>query len=136
MKNMVSPPAQTPSKVTINVRDTGQGVSKQLPSANDPNSTTTQQDIEQYTAPLANASAAGETSSPDVISVSSSPLRSPEIEVAEIEDMEDSPGETRWRTLREATDIQVTILLQFPHHQQGRHLWRTVEMIVEALENG
>lgn len=136
LKDMVSTPFQTPSKVTINVRESGQGASQQPQSPTNQNNHNIQRDPENSDVNHADFPTVVDASSPDVISVSSSPARSPEIEVAEIEDMEDHPQETKWRTLRDATDVQMTLLAQFPYFSRGRHLWRTVEVIVEALENG
>ena len=132
----VSTPSQTPSKVTINVRDTGLGVSQQLPPVTDQIIDYAPQDSEQTRVELVEAPTNRDTPSPDVISVSSSSSRSPEIEVAEIEDMEDLPEETRWRTLREAADIQITVLEQFPYHAPGRHFWKSAEMVADCFENG
>ena len=132
----VSTPSQTPSKVTINVRDSGPGVSQQLPPVTDRMIENVQQDSEKSRVELVEAPANGQTPSPDVISVSSSSSRSPEIEVAEVEDMEDLPEETRWRTLREATNVQITILEHFPYHSPGRHYWRSAEVVADYFENG
>ena len=132
----VSTPSQTPSKVTINVRDSGLGLSQQPPPLTDQITDNVQQDSEQSRVELVEAPLNGQTPSPDVISVSSSSSRSPEIEVAEVEDMEDLPEETRWRTLREATDIQITLLEHFPYHTPGRHFWKTVEIVADYFENG
>ena len=132
----LSTPSQTPSKVTINVRDSGLGLSQQLPPVTDHIIDNVQQDSEQIRAELAEAPPSNQTPSPDVISVSSSSSRSPEIEVAEVEDMEDLPEETRWRTLREATNVQITLLEQLPYHAPGRPFWRTAENVVEYFEHG
>ena len=132
----VSTPSQTPSKVTINVRDSGLGVSQQLPPVTDHMIDNVQQDSEQSRVELVEAPTNGQTPSPDVISVSSSSSRSPEIEVAEVEDMEDLPEATRWRTLKqEATDVQITLLEQFPYHAQ-RPFWKTAEIVADYFENG
>lgn len=77
-----------------------------------------------------------DASSPDIISVSSSPSRSPEIEVAEIEDMSEAPGETRWRSLSEATELQRTLLRAFPFASRNRHPRQAIEAIIVAFDNG
>jgi hypothetical protein len=80
-----------------------------------------------------------DTSSPNVISVGSSPQHSPEIEVAEIEDMNDESGETRWQPLArqtrvaEAKHIQEVHLANFPYAANSR-LRKTLNMLAGALE--
>ena len=131
---MVSAPSQAPCQVTINVRDSGPSIS-QLASSEDYQPTNLPpQPNQQSNSKLAGASVAADTSSPDLISVSSSPLRSPEIEVAEIEDIGDQPGETRWRTLGDATDIQLSILEGFPYRAPERTLRENVQIIANAIE--
>ena len=79
----------------------------------------------------------------NVISVTSSPPRSPEIEVAEIEDMNDEPGETRWKSLISATslmdakDIQQSVLEEFPYlGERGRSLRKTINALAQIFEKG
>ena len=83
------------------------------------------------------------SSSSNVISVTSSPPRSPEIEVAEIEDMNDEPGETRWKPLISATslmdakDIQQSVLEDFPYlGERGRNLRKTIAALAQTFEKG
>lgn len=78
-----------------------------------------------------------ESRASDVISVNSSPGGSPEIEVAEIEDMNEEPGETKWRpltSLTEAKATQVVLLDAFPYGMRNRDLRQTVAFVGQALE--
>ena len=84
-----------------------------------------------------------DSSPSNVISVTSSPPRSPEIEVAEIEDMNDEPGETRWKPLISATSLmdaketQQTVLEDFPYlGERGRNLRKTVATLAQIFEKG
>ena len=84
-----------------------------------------------------------DSSPSNVISVTSSPPRSPEIEVAEIEDMNDDSGETRWKPLISATsmmdakDIQQSVLDDFPYlGERSRNLRRTVSVLAQTFEKG
>lgn len=75
--------------------------------------------------------------SSNVISVSSSPTRSPEIEIAEVEDMNEEFGETRWRplvSLVDAKDTQGALLDAFPFVDRTRDLRQTVALIAQAFE--
>ena len=133
----------TPSKVTINVREP---VGKTSPTRQyaDLNGTTpTRGGRENGGAsfPHMETPALESSSSPRVISVTSSPSHSPEIEVAEVEDINDDSGETRWRPLesaiastsiQEAKDTQAVILDQFPH-LSGQNLKKTLNLIATAF---
>jgi len=128
----------TPSKVTINVKEP-------LPSNSPlgPGPTMSIIGVDTMRAELAPSEASTveipvvvDASSPDIISVSSSPSRSPEIEVAEIEDMSEAPGETRWRSLSEATELQRTLLRAFPFASRNRHPRQAIEAIIVAFDNG
>ena len=127
----------TPSKVTINVRDTLQNI---LPSQHEGTST--------FPGPYANKPIMSHEISPSphadsppshVISVSSSPPHSPEIEVAEVEDMNQESGETRWKSLAsvlEARETQVAIMDDFPESNGSRGLLRAVAVISQIFERG
>lgn len=135
-RSMVPTPSQTPCKVTINLRGSDQSISQ--PSTSEAHHSTDQAlQPHQQSVPKADAtSVAGGNSSPDVISVSSSPFQSPEIEVAEVEDIEDQSGETRWRTLGDATDPQPRLLAGFPYHSLDRTLKEDVGHIAHCIESG
>ncbi|KAL8831819.1 MAG: hypothetical protein Q9191_000643 [Dirinaria sp. TL-2023a] len=133
-ENVLPSVSGTPSKVTINVREP-------LPGSSPPAPVMPRTDIDAIqrkpdsshdtdSGPLA----AVDPSSPDIISVSSSASRSPEIEVAEVEDMNDEPGNTRWRSLGDPTKLQRNLLQEFPYATPGRPVHRTVEAIASALE--
>ena len=84
-----------------------------------------------------------DSSPSNVISVTSSPPRSPEIEVAEIEDMNDEPGETRWKPLISATSLmdaketQQSVLEDFPYlGDRARNLRKTVATLAQIFEKG
>ena len=134
--SMVPTPSQTPCKVTINLRGSDQSISQPLTSeahqSTDPALPSRQQSLSKADA----ASVAGGNSSPDVISVSSSPFQSPEIEVAEVEDIEDQPGETKWRTLRDATDPQPRLLEGFPYHSLDRTFREDIDVIAQCIDHG
>jgi len=126
----------TPSKVTINVKEP-------LPTNSPPAPTMSSTGIDTMRAEIAPSEASTvevpvivDASSPDIISVSSSPSRSPEIEVAEIEDMSEAPGETRWRSLSEATELQRTLLRAFPFASRNRHPRQTIDAIIMAFDHG
>ena len=90
-----------------------------------------------HTAGQPESSASIESRSSDVISVSSSPSRSPEIEVAEVEDINAERGETRWRplaSLLDAKDTQGALLDAFPYSVRDRHLRQTVLLISQTIE--
>ncbi len=126
----------TPSKVTINVKEP-------LPTNSPPGPTMSSTELDTMRAELAPSEASTvevplvvDASSPEIISVSSSPSRSPEIEVAEIEDMSEAPSETRWRCLSEATELQRTLLRAFPFAARNRHPRQAIDAIIMAFDNG
>lgn len=77
-------------------------------------------------------------SSPDVISVSSSASRSPEIEVAEVEDMNGDPGETRWRRYDEPTEAEVQrrLFQKFPYVTRERNARQAIDAITSTYDKG
>ena len=118
-------PTQTPAQIAATPSLRGGGGGDDVPSSSDdpPNKL---------------------NSSPShVISVTSSPPHSPEIEVAEIEDMNDEPGHTRWKSLISATsimdakDIQHSVLEEFPYlGERGRNLRKTMAAFAQTFEKG
>lgn len=129
--NNLPPMPFTPTKVTINVREPLGSDSSPLPSTE----TVEESALQARGGDGASAAAIG---SPSVVSVHSSPLNSPEIEVAEIEDMNDEPAVTQWRPLRsssyEAKQIQETILGGFPYFDTSRDLRKAMHMVATMLE--
>jgi ubiquitin carboxyl-terminal hydrolase 34 len=86
-----------------------------------------------------------------VISITSSPSRSPEIEVAEVEDMDQDPNTSRWRSLGEAVQdqdqdqdsagvVQVheqySLAEQFPRLRGISELRESLEETVNIIEKG
>lgn len=138
----VPPMTLTPSKVTINVREPAHTPQSSVPI---PFSTTST----SRGGIGGNDTAAGDqgvgdkmdASSPNVISVGSSPPQSPEIEVAEVEDMNDYSGRTRWQPLTRATptsfdarQAQRTILNDFPFRQNKKGLRKTLALMALTIE--
>lgn len=81
------------------------------------------------------------------ISISSSPAQSPEIEVAEVEDMDQDPGISNWRSLGDALrdpsppgvvqiDGDLSVTDSFPRFRINGELREAVEDISNALEKG
>lgn len=81
------------------------------------------------------------------ISISSSPLRSPEIEVADLEDMDQDPNTSNWRPLGEAfrdqgvaevvqVHEQLSLADSFPKIRGNLDLRESVEEIVTMIEKG
>ena len=127
----------TPSKVTINFRDPVQMSSPPLPISNGGRRSLSQGQEGSTMSRRAGSSGRGGSSTSNVISVSSSPPRSPEIEVAEVEDMNEESGETRWRplvTLVDAKDTQGALLEAFPYVDSSRDLRQTVALIAQVFE--
>lgn len=73
----------------------------------------------------------------DVISVASTPTRSPEIEVAEVEDINEEPGQTKWRPLTnvmDGKDLQEALMKKFPYASGVRDVRETVRLLGQAFE--
>lgn len=123
----ITPPNQTSAQIgdTISLRGGGGGGGDNtISSSNDP------------------STKLGSSPS-NVISVTSSPPRSPEIEVAEIEDMNDDSGETRWKPLISATsmmdakDTQLSVLEEFPYlGERSRNVRKTIGVLAQTFEKG
>ena len=101
----------TPTKVTLNLRESQSSPINQTPS--------TDPDARLATSADRDGFKRNQSSSPRVVSVHSTPPGSPEIQVAEIEDITGEPSITRWRPLRntfnEARAIQADLLMRFPY---------------------
>lgn len=96
----------TPSRVTINVKDPRFRAPPLMPTKHGGEKF---DELDSYKDELANSSEPEPSNklvslSPHMISPPSSPSRSPEIEVAEVEDMNQEPGNTRWRPLSDIAD--------------------------------
>ena len=127
----------TPSKVTINVRD------RILDSSSPQHSMATieildSSDTAQQPRQLASSINVSSTP-PDIVSVSSSPAQSPEIEVAEIEDMDDDPRQTRWKpmvSMSSLEDLQAELVDSFPLASRYQDPRQAVGYLAQALEKG
>ena len=126
-------PAQdgTPSKMTINVRDPALQPSLAPTIPIDDNITCQANDRDE----LANSSEQDlpkkpRSPSPIRISPVSSSSRSPEIEVAEVEDISQEPGCTRWRTLTSDHNPIKTpndLWAIFPYQDRTQNVWEAAD---------
>lgn len=138
--NGLPPMAFTPSKVTINVREPAGNTSPTQSSTklNGAPSMRGGGGGDETLAGHSDSSNKVDSPSPHIISVASSSSHSPEIEVAEVEDMNDDSGETRWKPListtsaKDARDVQALLLDQFPHN--SRNVKQTLARIAAAFE--
>ena len=136
----------TPSKeVTINVREPGTIASPAQTSAHNAGTPALRGGGGGDLVPSSShdPSSKSDSSPSNVISVTSSPPHSPEIEVAEVEDINGEPGETRWQPLISATslmdakDIQHSVLEDFPYlGERSRNLRKTVAALAQTFEKG
>ena len=131
----------TPSKVTINVREPAYTSPAQTSIQVNPTSSLRGGDGRSDAVAGDQSSSTNlDSGSPNVISVGSSPPQSPEIEVAEIEDMTDEPGETRWKPLIRATsaleakNTHRVLMHTFPFGQGSRGWRKTLGQIAGAFE--
>ena len=126
-----SGPPMTPTKVTINVRET---VTLEKPSQH-PTEAVEQAAIGYAEHP---SSSPPQSDSPKIVSVHSTPTSSPEIQVAEVEDVGDEHLVTRWRPLKdtvlEARRIQMEILDEFIALGSSKSLRRTLNQVALAFE--
>lgn len=133
-----SPIDRMPSKVTINVRDPIQNASSPQMGVNGTDEPVPADKDKMPPASQVDSPGEVEPGSPDVVSVEFSPTRSPEIEVADIEDMNDEPGETKWRPLAslliQAKDTQGALLEAFPYSVPNRDLRQTVLLVSQEIE--
>ena len=123
----------TPTKVTINVRDPA---SNSIPPSQSSGSEALPPTIRGGGLPEPSSDA---PEASVVASGRSSPSQSPEIEVAEVEDMDSEPTQTRWRPLGgmdtiQSKQIQDRILREFPCFIQGRSLTKAIDVVANVLE--
>ena len=119
---MPTSPGGLPSKVTINTRNTQATQPAHQPST-PPQSPDTAKTSEQSAS--ANNESTDIDSAPEIVagsaetvSASSSPSKSPEIQVAELEDIDQNPAETRWTPITRFsgnTDRQVFLTPRYVH---------------------
>lgn len=128
------PPTVQPNKVTINLRDP--------PTAPTTASQDTSAEESRNAAHYAQdqlADASYHRNSLEVVSVTSSPMHSPEIEVAEIEDIDGESTHTRWRPLGgtdllEAKNTQEQLLLGFPCLERSSSLRKALSILTTVLD--
>ncbi|KAL9032013.1 MAG: hypothetical protein Q9196_000026 [Gyalolechia fulgens] len=131
--DMMPPLEGTPSSVTINVRDSAPSVSHLTPTA------PASQPCDDHDAEKNELASFSDLeskklnpTSPDVGSASSSPSQSPEIEVAEVEDINQEPGNTRWRPLGSRPDpaqIRDDLWAMFPCRDRAQSVLETSDEI-------
>lgn len=146
------PPLQRPSsRVTINMKSPSQTMASaqdslpatMLPEREDK---TQPQVANTPTTPTEDTAMAGAHSS-TAISITSSPAQSPEIEVADLEDMDQDPNTSQWRPLGEALREQNTTSVtqvpdsfsladQFPKLRGNPDLRESLEETVNMIEKG
>lgn len=129
----------TPSRVTINVRGSTLRATPVAHTASaiqgsafhdsdkDELANSSEPDVSQKPKPA----------SPNVVSPPLSPSRSPEIEVAEVEDINQEPGQTKWRILGSIPDpakIRDDIWDMFPYGGRAQHLWETADEIARHIQ--
>ena len=124
----------TPSRMTINVRDPAPSTSHLTSTAQVGQH---QADRDNGKDELANSSDTEpiqnpRSLSPNILSPSSSPSQSPEIEVAEVEDINQEPGSTRWRILGSRSDpaqVRDELWDSFPCRDRAQSVLDTVNEI-------
>ena len=125
---------QSPNKVTINVRDRGVGGTSPSTSLAATGASSPYDSLEQSI-----SSATVMPSTPSRIPTASpTPSRSPEIEVAEPEEFDDDPRNTRWKSLHETNAIEVLrdLLATFPGTSQHRNALAAISHLNASLERG
>ncbi|KAL1967875.1 hypothetical protein VTN77DRAFT_2564 [Rasamsonia byssochlamydoides] len=141
------------SRVTINMKSPTRPVRTMDGAMDDPEEPPSQEDGVKSNItppdvdhPENNTAMTGAQSSA-AISISSSPVRSPEIEVAEVEDMDQDPNTSNWRPLGEALrdqnaaeviqlHEQMPLTDSFPKLRGNLDLRESVEEIVNMIEKG
>ena len=125
---------QSPSKVTINVRDRALGGTS--PSTT-PAASGTSSPRDSLEHSISSATIMPSTP-PRVLSASPTPSQSPEIEVAELEEFDEDPRNTRWKSLHEANagEFLRELLATFPGTNQHRNALTAITQINNNLERG
>ncbi|KAL9021678.1 MAG: hypothetical protein Q9185_001126 [Variospora sp. 1 TL-2023] len=131
----------TPSRVTINVKDPRFRASPLMPAKHGGEKF---DDLDSYKDELANSSEPEPSNklvslSPHMISPPSSPSRSPEIEVAEVEDMNQEPGNTRWRPLSDIADpvkIRDDLWAIFPCRAPSQNVLEAADELARRFHQG
>ena len=132
-----APIDRTPSKVTINVRDSVQSGSAFVPVTNGTHVSVSSERGEPLNPSQIEPTVRIKSQSSDVVSVASTPTRSPEIEVAEVEDINEEPGQTKWRPLTnvmDGKDLQEALMKKFPYSGGARDVRDTIRLLANAFE--
>ncbi|PGH23651.1 hypothetical protein AJ80_02257 [Polytolypa hystricis UAMH7299] len=142
-----SPSLNRPSsRVTINMKSPTLLDGSAAPSTSQPSPTASHEASTSLPRPADDAPAVTqtpiepETQTSGVISITSSPTRSLEIEVAEVEDMDQNPSTSQWRSLQEALETaeepevvqiheHITLVESFPQYQR---VYDQREVVVEV----
>ncbi|KAJ6006478.1 hypothetical protein N7451_004422 [Penicillium sp. IBT 35674x] len=140
----VTPDSARPSKVTINVK------SPTIDMTSEPTPLSTQpQPPPSATSPQPSTTDNTDMTPSNVISIASSPAQSPEIEVAELEDMDQDPNTSNWRPLEEALrgravsdvveveddpDDPLALIDIFPKLYDDEEARRTLQRIIIMVE--
>ena len=139
-QSVTNGPEKTPSKVTINLRDTSH-VGPMFP-ANGAAATSSKVQTEDDGPALSQDNTLPFDVAPGVtnaISISSSPSGSPEIEVAEVEDMNGLPGETVWKTLSSTVEMyqtQASLFNKFPCADRCHGAKNAMSAIIGSYDKG
>lgn len=138
----VTPDSARPSKVTINVK------SPTIDMTSDPSPSSTQP-LPPAASPQPSTTDNTDMTPSNVISIASSPAQSPEIEVAELEDMDQDPNTSNWRPLEEALrgravsdvveveddpDDPLALIDIFPKLYDDEEARRTLQRIIIMVE--
>lgn len=144
IQKQLPPLDRTPSRVTINVRtpagpnSTANSSTGPEPDSGGPHTGSHgSRAVDSDNDVGKSANSAG--NSPQAISISSSPARSPEIEVAEVEDMDQDPSETRWTSIVNIMGPDgtlETLFDTFPLSDRYPSLRETVAYITQMFEKG
>lgn len=131
----------TPSKVTINVRDSAILPSPLLSTAQVGQKTSGTEGDKDELANWSDPEPPKKLTPPSshIISPPSSPSLSPEIEVAEVEDMNQEPGHTKWRPLGSFQDpvkIKDDLWAVFPCRNRTQSIIQTVDEISRHFHQG
>lgn len=137
-ENVASVPIdRTPSKVTINVRDSVQSGPALVPVTNGTHVSESSERGEPLNSAQMEPTVRIKPQSSDVVSVASTPTRSPEIEVAEVEDINEEPGQTRWRPLTnvmDGKDLQDALIKKFPYAGGAGNVRDIIRVLANTLE--
>ncbi|MCJ1398303.1 hypothetical protein MMC11_001500 [Xylographa trunciseda] len=129
----------TPTKVTINVRDPASSSSPPLPAGTGSHFSRHEQSHERLTSFEEQVSQHSSSSPQAITTTSPSPPGTPEIEVAELEDIDGHEGLTIWRTsgsMMDLLDLQQNLLHQFPYCETYENPVHALGAISNAMLHG